>query len=1270
MKRFKRIIALLTLSTILIGNIPSKTYAISDNGNSGSGSQGGSTGGAFTWVESQGGYRIYIVDNNMNKVSNTVDLLFSTPTQSFGGNRYTNPRNQPLSTSSKDWSVMLLTTLKSTGTIGSYPKYPVEYSGNTAVAQGELFKEWFMAGKSGMNAIVVPPVYTPPASTSGNTSYNGSYGTSKPDKVDTNYGPAPSTPTTPSKPADMAYVSGYMLVNDYAYRASKRSTSASYVLNQGHYTHARSVINSVVYVIKYDIATNSYKYKSSTSLQSYLNRLITSYDGYLQNKAYTQAEYIYMYTSIINEALGTYWTPAYSRYSSYANNNSTTQLASAAYSNEESNTETLESIPLASGGFDGYADNILDYKSKDKYLFYFTNGKEDSKKLRTELMSENSYTILVEPIFWFKPAGQDGGYPSSPYHTNYIYGTVANIIQFYKATGNKFGTTGGAYAPLTSTLGYKSLYTSKNWGNGNKVLGLTDRTGTKTTDTLYNMLNQGYGLALHVYTTSKTTSNEQVTGEPKWEQPAAPPDPSKLKEATGYSKEYNIVKYYEDVYPDGKKEYPGVFYGAKNPHVIKIQDEMNYKVKGWFITNAELNAVKVSTTYDKASSTVSKTRTGTGAANVKLREDNGNKTEKTLVVLLQRSVSNTTSSSGPLDLTQSQISKLISTSNTAISGWGKRNFTVNYAKANGGSDKNYNYTLSRIDNLNAQLEASKVGGVFASSLKGNTKSGTVGTTAGSNTISGLEYKTVIWRGLDIPTIASYKVSSLDASAKLTGRYGKEPKGNRAGNGSYNSALDIGFELKGDISTYNVNHVLNTSNTSYKGNVAVNVYRGLDIKEKGEQYKSGKILTTTPFGGSTSIHSHGNMIRGGTPLQFYPYVKMTYQDNTGANKDTYVLSQWYSQMNLNSFVEVAWASNAAENVALSSVQWSLHAKAIEKWGKNNVLPGGSIYQLSIPTPVQLNIVTWQPVVTNSLRDMLYNSIPASEYSLLSSQSKHEEIVRNAASIVEDYRLVQYVNKDTKAKYAWSGTNVKITDAGQSLSSAGLGGVTSSEDKYRLLADNEGNPANQGDIDVVQESIGTTTYFKVLAAPNGDVYLAKSVGDIDVLANITGTNPVGTPQVTVTKLLSRADKATDVSKLTGDARDLETRTYAISNLLKTLERNTGDDKNASWGAKWYNESFDSAVYARQSTILSLGFKDTATRTAAIDTALVGKSTGTADMFSKAVMSQFRLNSTSDSFSGNASGYIGSFGGVEITIPDVQDMFSSKKIYVPNVSASDLD
>ncbi|NLL31161.1 MAG: hypothetical protein GX258_09020 [Clostridiales bacterium] len=84
MKRFNRIISLLTLATMLVSNIPKVTHAISDHGNSGSGSQGGASGGSFTWVEAQAGYRVYLVSKDMDKVSNTVGILFSKHLQDLG----------------------------------------------------------------------------------------------------------------------------------------------------------------------------------------------------------------------------------------------------------------------------------------------------------------------------------------------------------------------------------------------------------------------------------------------------------------------------------------------------------------------------------------------------------------------------------------------------------------------------------------------------------------------------------------------------------------------------------------------------------------------------------------------------------------------------------------------------------------------------------------------------------------------------------------------------------------------------------------------------------------------------------------------------------------------------------------------------------------------------------------------------------------------------------------------------------------------------------
>lgn len=82
-------------------------------------------------------------------------------------------------------------------------------------------------------------------------------------------------------------------------------------------------------------------------------------------------------------------------------------------------------------------------------------------------------------------------------------------------------------------------------------------------------------------------------------------------------------------------------------------------------------------------------------------------------------------------------------------------------------------------------------------------------------------------------------------------------------------------------------------------------------------------------------------------------------------DTYILSEYESQVLPSDAVRVEWEKKGAEeNLLLTSQQWSVHQKAVNGsavWnGKNQVLPGGAIYQLSTPeenwTTVGLTLVT--------------------------------------------------------------------------------------------------------------------------------------------------------------------------------------------------------------------------------------------------------------------------------------------------------------------------
>lgn len=1229
------------LALTIISTFSIKAYSIEDNGNSGGGSQGGQSGSEFTWTEIQGGYRFTIVDKDLSQVSNTVDILYSSPNANFGYNFYTNGRAKQLSTSLTNYTYELWENIKNSGLIPGYPPLPVYYNGNTAQAGGEEFKQFFLAGKNVLGEIEIEPVYEPPTANNTNSNVNTSYGTSKPDKVDVVY-----------KQTDMGYVSVFMVESSASYRASIRSESLSIVMEQGYYSHAREKINAMTNTIARTLRnqiTHGAQYNKA------VNKLISVSYSYALSNSYTTAEFNYMYSSILSEALGFSWQSK----STAKNNNSEIMVA---YNNEVEKAQTLQTVPLASSSNKGYADKILNYKKNGQFIFKFTNGTSLVNNKIVDTIAYNGYNLIVEPVFWFKPAAESGGYPTYPVHSSYVYGTVANLIDFYDSN-TRFGNSGGAYAPLTHSLGYAALYTSDTYGG---IKGFTATSGRKTTSQIYNYIKSNYGIAMHLYKTTPKVGNDQVTGDASWETPAPPPDPSKLKEATGYTKEYSIVKYYEEVDSDGEKDYIGTYYGKANPHIISIRDELNYKVKGWFTTSYGIDDIIKHERYNSAYGSISRIRIGNSVSRIKLKEDTG-KNEKTLVVLLQKQVSNGTSS-GPLSLSQSQISKFVDTSNSSI--YGKRTFRIYYdpkPEKSKSTDNRYSYVLVRYG-LNNNIEADSKGGVFASKLTGYTRSGTVGIYGGTNTMSSTVLKTVLWRGVDIPTIASYKVARGDSSVSLTGLYSTEPQFDRLNNGTIQQELKIDYTLTGDTRTYGTSHWMSSSNTSYSGAVSIDTYIGKNKKEKGDNTPSGKIDTNIPFGNETSINSYGYSLPGINYLTFYPYIRMTYQDNTGTTNSTYPLSQWYSTMRPNRFVELGWKSKEETNVEISSTQWSLHARAIQGndgWqGKNQVLPGGALYQLSISKPVQLALVTWEPILPDSIRNILYNAIPAKEYSKEEALSIHSNYVEQVENTVETYRIVQYANKNVKASNAWTGTSVKIDASGKSLKSIGLSGVTSSDNKYRLLPDNTGNEANQGDIDVVSKNQSERVYFKVFATPEGDIYLAKEVGDAGNINKVNGTNLSAQTGVTLTKILGPKDTLSNISKLTGDAFELEKRTSSVSNLLRVLERNTGNDKNASWNTSghWYYEAFDGYLTVRQATTLSLGFKTPETRTSAIDTALVGKSTGTADMFTSAILSQFTIDT-------NGSDVVATVGGKEIKIPNLSDMFKSKKFYIPNVSVSDL-
>lgn len=1327
--KIKKTIAGLLVMFLMIMSIPLTAFAdtsggggVGDKDNSGSGQGGGAVNSAYTWDTNQSGYRLTIIDENYEPVSKSIDIVFSAPSQVKNPNDYyTNSRAESLSNKHNNYDIRTIDQIyKSDEFKGAkYPPVPIKFitvNGTTASqAQGEAFKKWFLSGEGSISrpvsSVSSGGSNTGSSGNSGGSSSGSTGGSSSGSSSSNNWFDDGTTKPikTETRPIqDMTSVSKFLLMSSSVYRADKRMEAVAKVIEQGYYEHAKSVIKVSVSSIKNTIAFRTMK--ELKTIEEIREDVIRGYWETFGSIGKSYAEAVYMFTATIDEAFGTSW-----KLDSFSSMSSNDTMKVSVDNMVIASNELLEQIPLAGdSNEEGYALKLLNSISENKFLFDIPGTDiSDPNKYVTSVMIKNNYSIIVEPIFWFVPAASgSSGLPTSPIHSNYVYGTVGNFIEFSENHGYKYGASGGAYSTLLGSLGWRSMYLGEDWlGNGVTIKGYSELIGKKSLSELNSMLNSKQGIAMHIYITDVSDSSQTTRDFSKGDTPHEAPDPSSLAEPTGDSKKYKIVKYYEQELSEGTVDRQK-FVTAANPPLIKINDEISYKVKDWFITTSDSNG---QAEYQASKSMLSSTRSGTKAENVKLGSG-----ELTVHLLLVKKP--TVISSTGLNLGESEISKAITTMDTGIDNWGPRTFAFNYASM-AGSDTHYcggcktdsdgnsycpghsctarfgdsafKYIIENsaaIDNL---LEANGAGGVFAAKMVNNMKYGSANLGGGTNRIEDAEYQTVIWRGLDIPTIASYKEDGSIPLKGLLNRYGKTPAGDRSSNGVYqrNLTIQLNVASDSDVNTHSVHsytgETFKSAQHSYNnvgshfGEVNIHVYRGTNSKAIGNETKANEIQTITPFGNVTSLNSAGYMIQETTPIQFYPYVRMTYQ-TTGSNvkHDVNVLSQFYSEMIPNSFGEAAWitgSDNENENLVMSSTQWSLHSKGVngdKPWnGPNKILPGGALYTLGTggTSATKVALVTWQPIVEPDVRNMLYNNLQSNEYSVNKANAEHKMFVDQGKLVLENLRIVQWVNADANATNVWSGQAVKITGGGESLAPLSLSGTTSSEAKYHLKGDSVADAANEGDLDIIKTTDSNDVYFKVFADTSGNVYLAKSIGAIDPLRNVNGTNLNAPASVTVTKVLSKNDTVADIyNKLTGDARELDQRTLAITNTVKCLERGKGNHI-ASWAldGKWYSEAFDGLVVVRKSTVFDIGFLKPSIRTSVLDPRICPPSSGQSDMFSRFFSSRFMVDSksTASIAQDKPNHWIGTFKNKDIYLPSMERLYMSKVFYVPNVNVQDL-
>lgn len=668
-------------------------------------------------------------------------------------------------------------------------------------------------------------------------------------------------------------------------------------------------------------------------------------------------------------------------------------------------------------------------------------------------------------------------------------------------------------------------------------------------------------------------------------------------------------------------------------------------------------------------------------------------------------------------------------------------------------------------------------------------------TSDGNDSNGAEYVPILWRcssgGLnDIPTLAKFKQNDI------TKRYGAEnytipdkmlssvgSTANKISNKKRASApmafpyeFTFGLHSRSDITatsscvTHNGYNCIDTDTQDYypiegteftydfKAGVAIQFYAG-----------TAKGLQAAPFGGKATQpqlekvigkHTENNIIQCKQEIKFYPYIRMTYMVNslddaikeeentyeTGYNqdvrKDTYVLSEWESSVLPSDAVTVSWKNkNEDESLLITSQQWSVHQKAVngsEVWnGKNQVLPGGAIYQLSTPKDnwTTVNITTYQTVVDQKARsEYLSSTLSGDEYTESKVAQDHLDFINDAKEVLDNLKLVQWVNKNPGASKAWtqdfvakpSQGIVKILD-GTSITTVDLSGLRggsktnpNDDQKYYMRQQTQLSDYQQvtklsewtktiddaqsikeqpyeGDMDVFNMKHETTVY-KLFMDTSGDIYLAsitKKYGTNDTGMDNTqsdienmvksmkdlnaDTYAMGqTGGAKVEKLCNKKVSGSMINSiLKDDAKEIDDATSFITNFVSALTRNKGSDYTAEWASdltdgKWYNEAFDGVYLVKQSTTFNIGLAFSSSRVSALDPALCPQNKGQSDLYASAFLSQFCLDSQSDATiaQGKVKNFIGTFKGVDITMPDMESMYVSKKFWIPNANVQDLN
>ncbi len=466
----------------------------------------------------------------------------------------------------------------------------------------------------------------------------------------------------------------------------------------------------------------------------------------------------------------------------------------------------------------------------------------------------------------------------------------------------------------------------------------------------------------------------------------------------------------------------------------------------------------------------------------------------------------------------------------------------------------------------------------------------------------------------------------------------------------------------------------TSEPVVNSNIAVQVYSGSQsetphtfvwqetIGKNSEHY-----LPIRDGANSKTVENMtvGRQVQNSQSIKFNPFIRMQYTtvEELKQGKIVYhpvnVLSEYERTYSLpTDYAELSWNREKDNpNLKVLSNQWAVDealTNGSKSWAKpNTVLKGGSSFMLSIPydSLQKLQLRTTQFIVPES-NTFISN---AESYTVSNAVQAHNDYVQSCIDTFENLNIVQRVSRKieteiedmVEARPVTRGSDISFLKNGSS--------TTSPDSKYYFNVDESNGlnaSASESDLDVKTGNTNTT-YYKIWTDISGNVLLAKS-NNLDSLQKELQGKVILTKNQDINNLID------------SEARDLNNRTFVIEKLLNSVERNSGNDHTAYWATndgKWYNESAQVFVMV-QNTTIELGFRD-CDRISVIDPKLIPFLSSKSQQGKEAFSSIFTCNDYSEKWGATEKGKIGEFKGKSIYMEDMNKLFVSKVIQIPNMT-----